>query len=71
MNRYKITNKNTGEIVEKEAEYLGHAITATGWDEKDCCCEMSPDPGKADGSKKSRKVRSPPAARKVTSPRGR
>ena len=71
MNRYKITNKNTGEIVEKEAEYLGHAITATGWDEKDCCCEMSPDPGKADGSKKSRKVKKPAGGPKGDKPKGK
>uniref|UniRef100_A0A6M3KKS3 Uncharacterized protein n=1 Tax=viral metagenome TaxID=1070528 RepID=A0A6M3KKS3_9ZZZZ len=42
MNRYKITNKETGEIVEREAEYLGHAIEALGWPPDSCECEIIP-----------------------------
>src|SRR3990167_4114727 len=32
MNRYRITNKETGEVREVEAEFLGNAISALGWD---------------------------------------
>ena len=42
MNRYKLTNTLTGEVVEKEAEYLGHAIEAVGWLPDDCICEIVP-----------------------------
>lgn len=40
MKRYKITNTETGEVVEKEAEYLGTAIEETGWPEDSCQCEI-------------------------------
>jgi len=44
LNRYKITNTETGEVVEKEAEYLGHAIEETSWDPALCSCEILSGP---------------------------
>ena len=43
MNRYRITNTVTGEVVEKEAEYLGTALAELGWDIHTSTCEIVPE----------------------------
>ena len=40
MNKYRITNTETGEVVEGEAEYLGTAIKEIGWPVELCSCEI-------------------------------
>ena len=54
MNKYRITNTETGEVVEKEAEYLQTAIEETGWPEKVCKSEYVAQnaPGKRGRPKK-------------------
>lgn len=46
MNKYKITNKVTGEVKEAEADYLGTAIMVLGWELNDCLCEIITAPKK-------------------------
>jgi len=43
MNRYRIENTETGEVVVKEAEYLQTAIDSAGWTGIQCKCEVLPE----------------------------
>jgi len=42
MNRYKLTNTETGEVVEREAELLDQALREVGWNRAACLIEILP-----------------------------
>lgn len=72
-NTYRITNTETGEIVEKEAEYLGNAIEETGWDAMICRCEIVPVKPKRkgkDADTPALAVEREPSSEKVDNPAG-
>ena len=54
LNTYKITNTQTGEVVTKQAEYLGHAIEELGWNPTICHCEIVPVKPEKPGKKKDK-----------------